>query len=152
MDRSAVKAIVNRDIQPLMRAFGIPHWNIIVEFEPASPDETGWQLKGECFPSIDYEKARITLNPEAFENEDELLCTLRHELYHIVLSPFDLFMQSVDETLGDNHQARASLERVWTHAIEMAVINLGRMFVGLMEAKLAKPKQKAKPRTTNRKR
>ena len=56
--------------------------------------------------------------------------TLRHELFHCVLAPFDLYTSSV-ERLEVPGPARGILERVLDHAAEAAVANLQRMFAGL---------------------
>jgi hypothetical protein len=133
MDRSAVKAIVDREIEPLMDRLGIGHWKIRVNYRPEATDEVGRLRHGECTRLVDYNSAGIVLNPEAFDDEADVLASLRHELFHVVLSPFDLFMQAARAALGDDRSALATLERVWDHAVEKAVINLGRIWYGLVE-------------------
>lgn len=132
MDRSAVKAIVDREIEPLMRRLGIPHWRITVAFEPAPTDANGRFRAGHVSRYVDYEHAHVTLNPEAFEDESDVLRVLRHELLHVVLAPIDVFVNAVEATMKD-HPAAPTLESVWTHAMERAVGHLERMYRGLTE-------------------
>jgi hypothetical protein len=133
MDRSAVQAIVDRAIGPLAGRLGIEHWSIRVSYDPEPTDSDGHLKHGECTRLVDYNSAHISLNPESFDDESAVLATLRHELYHVVLSPFDLYSSSVDRALEGEGAVREILDRVWNHACERAVINLERMFVGLTE-------------------
>jgi hypothetical protein len=130
MDRSEVKAIVEREAGPLMERLGIGHWRVKVTYDPSGVDQDGHLQDGECTRLVDYDSAHISLNPESFDDEEGVIRTLRHELFHIVLSPFDLYCGSVDklDILGPTG---VILDRVWNHACERAVINLERMFNGL---------------------
>lgn len=132
MDRSAVKAIVDREIEPLMRRLGIPHWRITVSLEPAPQKDSGRYLSGHVDRFVDYEHAHVTLNPEAFDDESDVLRVLRHELLHVVLAPIDVFVNAVEATL-EGHAAAPTLQAVWTHAMERAVGHLERMYRGLTE-------------------
>jgi hypothetical protein len=134
VDKSAVKEIVEREIGKYLSMFGIPHWRIKISYEPDA--ET--QEAGRCTRQYDYNQAWILLNPELLEDEARVLEILRHELYHIVLSPYDLYATAVEDTLGEDHKAAPALERVWRHAMEKTVINLGRMYVGLTESETAR--------------
>jgi hypothetical protein len=55
---------------------------------------------------------------------------LRHELFHVVLSPYDLYERAVANA-GLTDDMDRVLGRVWTHVMEKAVINLERAFHGL---------------------
>lgn len=132
MDRSKVKAIVDRELQGLMLRLGVPHWQITVAYEPETANNNGFIRKGLCSTSIDYNSACITLNPEAFEQESDVLRTLRHELFHVVLAPNDIYTNAVLHALGETNAAlNATLASVRTHAEEQAVIALERMYAGL---------------------
>lgn len=130
MDRSAVKAIVDRERPLLVALLGIHHWSIVVRYEPSRAGGE-WMSRGVCERKVEYNAATITLNPEAIDDEDQVLKTLRHELFHIVLAPFDLYRTMLDALIeGDPAKERmfAVAER---HAVEKAVINLERMYFGL---------------------
>lgn len=142
MDRSAVKAIVEKNLDPLCRSFGIAHWKIAVSYQPEAADENGITEAGNCSRLVDYNKAGITLNPEAFETEEEVLWTLRHELFHIVAAPFDIFLNAVKRATEDDEKSLAILKSVWTHAMEKCVINLERMYHGMTNRGQAMPEKK----------
>jgi hypothetical protein len=134
MDRSEVRAIVGREIGPLMQRLGIDHWDVTVSYASSAEDSDGWIEHGRCTRMIDYNKATITLNPESFNDEMAVLKTLRHELFHVVLAPFDLYSSAVDQVIDGDHAAHGLVDRVWTHACEGAVIALERMYRGLTSA------------------
>jgi hypothetical protein len=131
MDRSEVKAMVEGELEPLMQRLGIRHWKVRVSYDPESVDGEGHLKHGECTRLVDYNSAHISLNPESFDDEESVMRTLRHELFHIVLSPFDLYSSSVDRAIEVPNAVREILDRVWNHACERAVINLERMFFEL---------------------
>jgi hypothetical protein len=131
MDRSAVKAIVDREIEPLMKRLGIPHWRIVVGYEPESTDDPDRYCRGRNFRLVDYNRARVVLNPEGCDTEEEVLETLRHELEHVVISPFDVYLNAVTAAIPKDSPLAEVLESVWIHAMEQTVVNLNRMYLGL---------------------
>ncbi len=133
MDRSEVKAIVERELETLQKRLGLPHWRIVVGYEPESLNDPNMIRRGECVRMVDYNSTRVVLNPEAFDEESDVLATLRHELFHVVLAPFDVVFNAVAPALEGNDVLRQSVESVRSHAEEQAVINLNRMYLGLTE-------------------
>jgi hypothetical protein len=131
MDRSDVKAFADRELEPLKRRLGLSQWEIKLSCSCEAADGDGFVKRGECTRLIDYQSAHISLNPEAFEDEESLLKTLRHELFHIVLAPFDLYASLVAAAVEDNTAVRDMLDRVKDHSCELSVINLERMFQNL---------------------
>lgn len=146
MDRSEVKAIVDRELTPLCRRLGIDHWTIKyrVEARPADGD-AGTLAKGECTRLVDYDDAFVTLNAEAFDDEAQVMKTLRHELFHIVLAPFDIFWQAVEQAV--DAERWKILDCIWKHAVEQAVICLERMHYGLTQTTPADPDPQPKDPT-----
>src|SRR4051812_30600557 len=102
MERSEVKAIVAVEIEPMMRRLGIAHWKVSLDYESIRPDSDGVLKRGECTRLVDYNSAYISLNPDSFADREAVVATLRHELFHIVLSPYDLYSSTIDrvEALG----------------------------------------------------
>jgi hypothetical protein len=113
-----------------MERLGIAHWKVKVGYDAIAPASDGSIQKGDCTRLVDYNAAFISLNPDAFDDRDEVMATLRHELFHIVLSPYDLFSSAIDRLELPGATANV-LARVWDHSCEKAVVNLVRMFVGL---------------------
>lgn len=130
MDKSKVREIVKSHAERLMEQLGLPHWSIDFYYELRLSDATR-TVKGQCTRTIDYNQAAIELDPDAFDDETDILKILRHELFHVVLSPFDLFHHAAEELWKDDPVKKAVLDTVWTHAVEQAAINLERMYRGL---------------------
>lgn len=131
MDRSRVKAIVDASIDPLLTRLGIGHWRIEVGYDLREGSES-FTLLGRCRRMPEYNIARIELDADALDDEQGVMRTLRHELMHIVLAPFDLYRAAL-QPLHDE-TAAAMAEVVWVHSVEKAVVNLERMYAGLTAA------------------
>lgn len=134
MDRSAVAQVVAEHLPRLSQQIGLHQWDISVGYSAEQPDDSGSLKRGECTRLIDYHSAHISLNPDAFSDADGVLVTLRHELFHIVLAPFDLYTTAV-EGIELPDVAAELLERLRDHAIERAVAGVERMWAGLSESR-----------------
>ncbi len=130
MDRSRVEAVVAKHLPGLQAELGLDRWTIQISYEATGADGDGYLRLGECTRLVDYESACFTLNPEGFSDEAAVLKTLRHELFHVVLAPFDLYLAAV-ERLGLTSPTAEVVGRVWDHAAERGVAALERMWRGL---------------------
>lgn len=132
MDESAVRAVVETNLLTYMRAFGIPHWSVSVLYGRCS-DES-WAAECDCTAS-DYERATITLDPDRHDSEETVRASLRHELMHVVASPFDLYRDVMTQQLKAGSDMDRAESRLWRHCVEKAVKHLERMYFGLCENK-----------------
>jgi hypothetical protein len=132
MDRTAVEAIVGREIGGLMEKLGVGHWNAEVSYG-SIPGDAGGVVHGQCTRMYDYETATIELDPSSLRDEAHALKTLRHELFHLVLSSYDLYASGVDN-LALPKAMHDVLDRMWRHSCERAVIRLEAMYQGLTKA------------------
>jgi hypothetical protein len=130
MDRSAVKSVVERELEPLMMRLGIPHWHVVVGYKPEA-DDGDFVVYGRCARRSEYNAASITLNPETLDGAEEVLDSLRHELLHVVLAPFDLYRKAVGPLLSGDEARAEVFEVLFRHCVEQAVVCLNRMYVGL---------------------
>jgi hypothetical protein len=130
LDRTAVERVVLEHLPRLSAQLGLNHWEISVGYAAAPADDDGSLLRGDCTRLVDYQSAHVSLNPDAFADDTAVLVTLRHELFHIVLAPFDLYTSAV-ERIELPEPAAELLERVRDHAIERAVAGLENLWVGL---------------------
>jgi hypothetical protein len=126
MDRSAVKAIVERELAPLAGRLGVGHWKLTLRFDLRAGD-ADWEAQGRCLKYVDYDKAIISLDPDALADEAEVIRVLTHELLHVVLAPFDVLFNAMGPLLEKDGALRAVLDSVRTNAVEQAVVNLERM-------------------------
>ena len=145
MDRSAVKAVVDHEIESLMLRLGIPHWHVVVRYKTES-DDGDFVVRGRCDRRAEYNSASLTLNPESLDGAEEVLATLRHELLHIVLAPFDMYQEAVGPLLDGDRAKHEVFDVVFRHCVEKAVINLNRMYLGLTQ----RPDKPAKKSTRRR--
>jgi hypothetical protein len=133
VDRSAVEQVLIEHLPALSHCLGLGQWQISLGYDSTLSNGGESVTRGECSRLLDYQSAHITLNPDAFANDDAVLATLRHELYHIVLAPFDLYTSAV-ERIDLSDDATELLDRIRDHAIEQTVIALERMYRGLTPA------------------
>ncbi len=130
IDRSVVLKLIDDNIKDLKTKLGLERWSLKFNCEPSGTDNDGSVSLGSCYALIDYEDARIDLNPAAFDDTKHALSTLRHELFHILLAPLDLYMEAVDE-LEISEGEKKMLKRIWNHSLEKTILNLQRMYNGL---------------------
>jgi hypothetical protein len=131
LDPCAAERVVCKRLPQLSAQLGLNQWEITVGYISEPADDDGCLKRGDCTRLVDYQSAHISLNPDAFADEAAVLVTLRHELFHIVLAPFDLYTGAV-ESIDLPNAAHDLLERVRDHAVERAVAGMERMWVGLV--------------------
>lgn len=123
MDRSEVKRIVDENITRMVDQLGIGYWRGEVVYGPCqNPD---W--KASCQRIVDYDQFIITIDHEKAETPEDVLRSLRHELLHVLISPFDLYRDVVTQMIAASDGDTCVAERVWTHAVEQVVLRLERM-------------------------
>ena len=144
MDVSQAKAIVERDLEGLLDTFGLGHWDVRVDLD-AIRDE-GPNTIGISSPNADYEHAYIRLDAEAIATEDKLLRVLRHELFHVVVSPLRVYREAANQHLRRGSPAYGSDQRTWEHFEEQVICNLERLYKGLTATAKAAPEKSGKPR------
>jgi hypothetical protein len=125
-----------------MRRLGIQHWSVVVNYDLRRSDGD-FTARGECVWHVDYNKATISLDPDSFSSEADVAEVFRHELFHLVLAPFSIFLNAVKPLMKGDEAKADMAESIWEHASEMAVIGLERMYAGLTEVP---PKLKADPK------
>jgi hypothetical protein len=142
MNESDVKHWVDNNIDRLMSMFGIPHWRIAVAYRPGSfEDEFVELMRVSTRP--EYERSMITINFYQIQDFEELESTLKHELMHILHSPFYSVHDLIENGLGDDHPLLAVIDEAFRQAGEMTVRNLERMHFGHCKALSVEGKPKA---------
>jgi hypothetical protein len=124
MDRSAVKAIVESHLDSLAEVFGVERWCIQVNYEACDNPNHG----ASCGRAVDYDKAFITIDPDKHKDEGEVVDSLRHEIEHILLSPFDLYRDAMTQHIDDETKEHRQEQRLFTYAVEQTVINIERLW------------------------
>jgi cobalamin biosynthesis protein CbiG len=134
LDRSVVERIARRELEPLKEKLGIPHWDVMIVLEDIEdrPDTPRGQRDiAESIPHPPYNQARIGIDPDQIEDEEHLLKVIRHELFHILLSPYRVYRHVQSATIRAGSPADEQEDRLWRYCDEQAVINLERMHRGL---------------------
>lgn len=139
MEVREVQAIVERHIESLTGSIGIAHWRIRILYDLRTQEPNGTAL-GQCDRLYDYNQATISLDPGSLEDEEHVLKILRHELFHVLLSPYDMHANITDDLTKGNAKLHGMAARVWRHCQEKAVINLERMYQGLTANPKGKPR------------
>ena len=129
MDKSRVKALVEDNIERYMRLFGIPHWRVTVEYGPIDSSGACGAPAAEMNVQPQYERALMSIDPEKIQDEEMLEAVLKHELLHILHSPFALVWDAIAEAIPDENLYKA-IRSIYWNANEMTVRNLERMHAG----------------------
>lgn len=131
MDRSECQRIVEAHLDDYVHAFGLTGWRILVDYcGVGEPDSTGFRPDGRCHIRLEYDRAKIELSPDNFEDADTLLDVLRHELSHLVTAPFRLYRDFAGSCVpAGSPTAQEAI--VWDHADEQAVRALERLWGGM---------------------
>lgn len=122
LDISQIKETTEKAIEFYKVAFGLRDWRISVEY--GIPKAENPEL---IYAQVDaiYERQRATIliNPTMFTDEEQLLETIRHEMFHLITSPVSMLYNFLPE----QHQALIQY-------IEESIIRgLERMYEGMLQ-------------------
>lgn len=125
MDKSKLQAIVEAALPGYVTLFGLKRWKITLQY-----GRLGDGNAAECSHDLSYSTATIGFDPEKHADEDQVLANLRHELFHLIHGPFDLFyniaVAGMDEARG------AVCDRAWTFSAEQTVVALEAMYAAML--------------------
>jgi hypothetical protein len=114
------KALVESWLPDLIDALALGHWKITVAYD--KPPEANWQAA--CSRHVSYNVAEIELDAESYLDPAKLFFDLRHELLHVVVSPFDVYTHYVAGFSVNNPTIAAQDEFLRRYATEQAILNL----------------------------
>jgi hypothetical protein len=114
------KALVESWLPELIEALGLGHWTISVAYR--SPEDSSCQAS--CARQVSYNIAEIEFDAESYQDEASLFADLRHELLHVVLSPFDVYTNYVAGFSVNNPTIAAQDEFLRRYVTEQAILNL----------------------------
>lgn len=129
MDKSAVEAIVDKWLPIYQKMFGLDHYKIKVYYQHCGSDTEGWSNAATYDANPAYNLANLWLDPHQQDDEEDVLDSLRHELFHVVLDPYWAYRRIVNA--GGEDQARE--KEVWRFFSEQAVVRLQNLFKGTRE-------------------
>ncbi len=122
MDTSAVKRIVKKHLQPLQHRLQVQEWRVDVLYE-ALEGETNARTNF-IYP---YRHAKVRIDPAQHDDEADVIRSLRHELAHLVLAPFDHAINTAQRILENDDTASRAFDEARRFAVEECIVNLERM-------------------------
>ncbi len=127
MDESAVRKVVESNLEALAGALGLERWKITIRFERCQ-DAGGdrYVTQAQCDMKGEYETAIITLDHAEFNDDAHVIATLTHELTHIMLAPLDVYRDFAAAAVTGNPVMERQAAELWTSAIEKTVLGLER--------------------------
>jgi hypothetical protein len=124
VNTAEVKAVVDANIKRLQWQTQTQAWTVVVDYEVPTGDPS-WIAQVDR--QLDYLHATISLDPERHGDDGQVLDSLRHELLHLLLAPFDLYADLTTQFFVHDPAARRVEQRAFRNAVETAVGNLERM-------------------------
>lgn len=123
MDKSAVGRVVDAHMRRLMWRLQVQAWKVDITY--GRPGGGRWVAS--CERAAPYLRATIELDPDAHADEAAVVESLRHELLHLLLAPFDQYRDLVTCALAPDSPMDEAERGAWRYAVEQTVGNLERM-------------------------
>ena len=120
MEVKAVRKVVEKHALKMMRAIGIPHWKVNIDYA---------RLEGTTAAQCNLERAKywiadITIDCEAMEDEADVLRCLRHELLHVLAAPFAHYRAVLTAAMDPESDEWQREVELWRFAMEQHVLSL----------------------------
>ncbi len=117
------RAIVEAHVDEMKRLLGVATWKIRVDFV----DHSDKNLCGTCDRQLPYQFAVITIDPAVHSSQRDVLDTLRHELLHVVLAPFDSYRALAIANIKSDSPMDKVEDKAWELSVESAVLAIERV-------------------------
>lgn len=103
MDTSEARRLTDEHLPWLIWALQLQKWNISVSLEHIGETRMpGRNYMADCHADPSTHLVTIRIDPEQIDDVDELLKTLRHELFHIFHSEEDTIRRVLGQILSDS--------------------------------------------------
>lgn len=129
MKTSEARELVENNMPDLMRAMGISAWRVDVSYGDLNSEERdGFNRQMTSNMQPRYEHAVLKIDPGSMDTATYFLHCLRHELIHIMLSPFWSYDDDVRQMMPplDSMNIRA-LDQFYHDRYEALVLRVERM-------------------------
>ena len=121
MNKDEAKEIVDEYLETMRWKLQLQDWGININYTRIKQSGT----IGMCRADPKYKRADIDLDYDLIENKTELLRTLRHELFHIMHSHFEVYRKAVSHLVTENEFD--AIDEIFIHAAEDCVLKLENM-------------------------
>lgn len=120
MDRSKLRAFVNKHIKWIRWAFQPQQWQVDITVEASDKDASA-----ACETKSMYRKVDLMFDPEKTHNTEQAFSSIRHEMIHVLLAEFDLLYEAIKRVAPASELE--ILDVLYHNAHERAVGNIERM-------------------------
>ena len=127
LDLSVIKETVDKNINRLIKEFGLSSWRIDVVYTTLN----GLRAEIEIGVLGSYERAEIRFDIMSFTTVEQIVETLQHELLHIVIFPFEQYSRTIDEVIPKN--VKTLDQELWRHQSEQMIRNLEKLVSALRD-------------------
>lgn len=132
MNEKELKHIVDCNTEKMIKELGLGAWQI--EFKYGIPDncDDDTTVGGRCKANIEAKRATIILNPQVLTTKKRAISTLRHELVHLIMKPFEKYRRATYKlfeatTFPTTDRAFVILNEVYRSAIEEVTYDICRI-------------------------
>lgn len=119
--------LLRRELGRLLKALGLSHFSIDLVVGRCSDNSN----QAESSVMDEYQRGQVTVDPAKHDDAEELTESLRHELQHFLIAPFDHVQEQVMAYLEDDKAAARAIGEAFRVAKERTVRNLERTDMGL---------------------
>lgn len=123
MDKSAALAYLGQHLKSLADFLCVNHWRFTLRCEPLEGD-----VYARVIVDVDYDRATILVDHEKHDTDQELLDSLAHELFHVVVAPFEIYVKVATSHIPAGTPSENVEARIRTHCGEQLVRNLERIW------------------------
>ncbi len=127
MEEEKAKIWVEENIETLKKCLALERYRLNIEYVRLEPTDNGAVKAMRVKPLPQYERALIEIDCSAIVDEADLEEHLRHELFHLFHSPFELVYQVLYEMLEPEDLKIVNV--LWGQAEELTVRNLERGYI-----------------------
>lgn len=123
LSRREASKLVEREILRLLKVLHLEDWRV----EGCLGRAGGCDSIAEVGALDEYKVASITVDPERHDSLDEISESVRHEVFHLLLAPFQAYRAALKDANGEDFKDLPSL---WDRCEEDVIRRLERTSLG----------------------
>lgn len=122
MNQKQIRKWIDKYAWGIVKDYGLERWDITINVCSSPENDT---CKAECCPNAPYYSATINIYIEMAEDVLDLEESLRHELEHLIISPYQLVRELVDVNIPK--RLKSTFDTMFVNCEEMARSNIGKL-------------------------
>lgn len=126
MDHKKLDEFIKKELKNILHRNGLDDWNIPVRvkkeyYKHEDVEEEGVQGSARDI-LFEYKVAHITLYAGAIESIKEAKEVLQHELFHVILAPYNMFIECIMESRDSPWSYLENEFKLKTHELAVAAL------------------------------